>query len=165
MIKLNDLILKKDFDLDKYIEFREYVKSNMEHPEWLGDFSKNDIEFMLAIGAEIWNYSNNEELVCSIMLIPSSEKDVTSFDLACDYKLTIDCGPTMVSPKYVGNGLMIQMMNSMEEYVKDKGFKYIVGTVHPDNKFSLNNFKKLGYREISRKEFKRGLRAVFFKEL
>lgn len=165
MIKLEELKLNKDLDLDEYIELREYVKSNMEHPEWLGDFSKEDLEFMLSIGTEIWNYSNDEELVCSIMLIPSSEKDVTSFDLTCDYKVTIDCGPTMVSPKYVGNGLMTQMMKAMEEYVKGNGIKYIVGTVHPDNEFSVNNFIKNDYKEISRKEFKRGLRAVYFKEL
>ena len=165
MIKLENLKLVKDLDLDEYIEFREYVKSDMEHPEWLGDFSKKDLEFMLTIGTEIWNYTDGKELVCSIMLIPSSEKDITSFDLTCDYKLTLDWGPTMVNPKYVGNGLMSQMAKAMEEYVSSKGLKYVVGTVHPDNIYSVNNFIKNGYKEISRKEFKRGLRSVYFKEL
>ena len=35
--------INKNIDLDEYIEFREMVKQNMEHPEWLGDFSKEDL--------------------------------------------------------------------------------------------------------------------------
>ena len=33
----------ENIDLDKYIEFREYVKKFMEHPEWLGDFTKEEL--------------------------------------------------------------------------------------------------------------------------
>ena len=71
----------------------------------------------------------------------------------------------MVSPKYVGNGLMSQMAVAMEEYVKEKGIKYVVGTVHPDNEFSVRNFIMNNYEETGRKEFKRGLRSIYFKEL
>lgn len=44
-MKLDDLkCIDDNIDLDKYIEYREYVKSNMQHPEWLGDFTKEDLE-------------------------------------------------------------------------------------------------------------------------
>ena len=40
-MNLNSLkCIDNNIDLDKYIEYREYVKSYMEHPEWLGDFTK-----------------------------------------------------------------------------------------------------------------------------
>ena len=44
MIKLNELkCINKNIDLNKYILFRDSVKSNMEHPEWLGDFSYDEL--------------------------------------------------------------------------------------------------------------------------
>ena len=43
-MRLNELnCIDDNINLDEYIEFREKVKKNMEHPEWLGDFSKEDL--------------------------------------------------------------------------------------------------------------------------
>lgn len=42
-MKLNELTcINQNINIDEYIEFREMVKENMDHPEWLGDFSKED---------------------------------------------------------------------------------------------------------------------------
>ena len=62
---LKELEMKNEnIDLDKYIEFREYVKQFMEHPEWLGDFTKEELELMLASDSRIWMYYQNNEEVC-----------------------------------------------------------------------------------------------------
>lgn len=54
-MKLEDLkCVDNNINLDKYIEYREYTKSNMQYPEWLGDFTKEDLKELLDNGTKIW---------------------------------------------------------------------------------------------------------------
>ena len=115
-MNLNSLkCIDNNIDLDKYIEYREYVKSYMEHPEWLGDFTKEDLEKLLNSGTKIWIYYLDNNFVCSMMTIPSSEKNMIKFELDLDYKKVIDYGPMFVNPKYVGNKLQYQMLNELDK--------------------------------------------------
>ena len=110
-MKLTDLkCINKDINIDEYIKFRELVKQNMECPEWLGDFTKEDLISMQDDNAIIWIYYLDNEPVCSMMLIPSTEKSLEKFnlDLCCDD--VVDYGPMFVNPKYVGNKLQYQML-------------------------------------------------------
>ncbi len=81
----------------------------------------------------------------SMMSIPSNEEDMIKFDLDLDYKEVIDYGPMFVNPKYVGNNLQYQMLKYLDEYVKSKSYKIAIGTVHPDNIYSINNLIKDGF--------------------
>lgn len=165
-MKLEDLKrIDDNIDLDKYIEYREYVKSNMQHPEWLGDFTKEDLEKLLSSGTKIWIYYLDNDFVCSMMSIPSSEKDMVKFDLNLDYKEVIDYGPMFVNPKYVGNKLQYQMLKYLDEYVKSKGYKTAVGTIHPDNIYSINNLIKDDFILTGSRNIKRGTRNIYVKKL
>lgn len=165
-MKLEDLKnINENINVDQYIEFRELVKSQMEHPEWLGDFSREELIIMLKGNSKIWIYYNNDEPVCSMMFIPSTDKDLKKFELDLDYKEVVDYGPMFVNPKYVGNGLQYQMLKVLERYCKNKQYKYVVSTVHPDNIYSINNLLKDGFVLKGTKEFKRGVRNIYLKEL
>lgn len=165
-MKLEDLKrIDDNIDLDKYIEYREYVKSNMQHPEWLGDFTKEDLEKLLSSGTKIWIYYLDNDFVCSMMSIPSSEKDMVKFDLNLDYKEVIDYGPMFVNHKYVGNKLQYQMLKYLDEYVKSKGYKTAIGTIHPDNIYSINNLIKDNFILTGSRNFKRGTRNIYVKKL
>lgn len=165
-MKLEDLKrIDDNIDLDKYIEYREYVKSNMQHPEWLGDLTKEDLEKLLSNGTKIWIYYLDNDFVCSMMSIPSSEKDMVKFDLNLDYKEVIDYGPMFVNHKYVGNKLQYQMLKYLDEYVKSKGYKTAVGTIHPDNIYSINNLIKDDFILTGSRNFKRGTRNIYVKKL
>lgn len=141
----------QNINIDKYIEFREIVKQNMEHPEWLGDFSKKDLINMLNNNSVIWVYSINNEPVCSMMLIPSTKKDINKFSLDLDYKVVADYGPMFVNPKYVGNSLQYQMLKELDSYCQSLEYKYAVGTIHPDNMYSINNLLKDDFKYIKTK--------------
>lgn len=164
-MKLSDLkCINNDIDLDKYIEFREYVKKHMEHPEWLGDFSKEDLINLLNNNSKIWVYYLDNIPVCSMMFIPSTEKDLTKFELDLNYKEVADYGPMFVNPKYVGNGLQYQMLKEIDNYSISLGYKYAASTIHPDNIYSINNLLKDNFEYISTKEFKRGIRNIYLKK-
>ena len=164
-IILKDLKCKNEnVDLDEYINFREIVKKHMEYPEWLGDFNKDDLIMMLEENSKIWVYYFKEELVCSMMLIPSTEKSLKKFEIDIDYKDVVDYGPMFVNPKYIGNGLQYQMLKELDKYSIKLGYKYAASTIHPDNTYSINNLLKDNFDQINQKEFKRGLRNIYLKE-
>ena len=52
-----NMITIKDFresDIPDYLSLEQEVKTNMDHPEWLGDFSKNDLQKLFKIGGHIY---------------------------------------------------------------------------------------------------------------
>lgn len=157
--------VSENIDLDEYIEFREYVKNSMEYPEWLGDFTKKDLVNMLNNGSKIWCYYLNDDLVCSMMLILPDKKSVFKFGLNLNYREVVDYGPMFVNPEYVGNGLQYQMLGRLDNYCERLGYKYAVCTAHPDNIYSINNLLKDGFKYNNKKEFVRGIRNIYLKEL
>ena len=99
-MKLENLICITDnINLKDYIKFRELVKENMPNPEWLGAFTKEELIEMLNNNTKIWIYYLNKEPVCSMMIIPSTEKDISKFELNISHTLAVDYGPIFVNPK------------------------------------------------------------------
>lgn len=165
-MKLNDLNYVNDkIDVDKYIEYRENVKKEMKEPDWLGDFSKDDILYMLDNNSKIWIYSKDEEFICSMMLIPSTKKDLDKFGIDLDFNEVVDYGPMFVNPKYVGNSLQYQMLKELDEYSSNKGYKYAISTVHPNNIYSINNLIRDGFELVGYRIFTRGERNIYYKKL
>ena len=165
-MKLDDLTcINENIDIDKYIEFREYVKSNMKHPDWLGDFSKEDLITLVNNGSKIWIYYLDNEPVCSMMIISASKDTLSKFAIDLNYTNVIEYGPMFVNPKYIGKGFQYQMFLKLDEYCYKLGYKYAVGTVHPDNTYSINNFIKNRFILFNQKEFKRGIRDIYLKVL
>lgn len=164
-MNLEDLkCISENINLEEYIEFREMVKENMEHPEWLGDFTKEDLFYMLDNNSKIWIYYLNNNPVCSMMLIPSTEKSLKKFEIDLNYKEVVDYGPMFVNPKYVGNGLQYKMLKELDTFCINLGYKYAAGTIHPDNIYSINNLLKDKFELIGMKEFSRGIRNIYLKK-
>ena len=163
-MKLTDLkSVSKNIDIDEYIKFRESVKAEMEYPEWLGDFSKEDLLRMINNNSIIWIYYLENEPVCSMMVIPSTKQDLDRFEIDLDYKKVVDYGPMFVNPKFVGNGLQYQMLKELKNYCTKLGYKYAIGTIHPDNIYSINNFIKDDFKLFEVKKFTRGTRNIYLK--
>ena len=137
----------------------------MEHPEWLGNFTKEELEELLKRDSKLWVYYQDNVPICSMMLIPAREKDIIKFGLDIDYSKTIDYGPMFVNYDYLGNNLQLQMLKEEDDYSKSKGYLYAVSTIHPDNIYSIVNFLKDDFKLINTKEFTRGIRNIYYKEL
>lgn len=165
-MKLKELIcINENINLDEYLEFKEYVKKYMEHPEWLGSFTKEDLEFMLKNGSKIWVYYLNKEPVCSMIFIPANKEALENLELNLEPKEVANYGTMIVNPNYVGNRLQYQMLKELDNYSKNNNYKYATATIHPDNIFSINNILKAKFNLVGQKEFKRGLRNIYLKTL
>ncbi len=163
-MKLDQLkCINEDIKIDEYIKYINSVKESMKYPEWLGDFSKEDLIFLLNNNSKIWMYYLNNEFVCSMMLIPANKKSLTSFGIDLNPKEVIDYGHIFINHKYIGNGLQYQMLQKLDEYCIKSGYKYAISTVHPDNIYSINNLVKDKFINIDSINLKRGKRNIYLK--
>ena len=81
-------------------------------------------------------------------------------------KLSAHMEIAMVREEYRGQGLQRIMMEKAEEILKEQGFRYLLGTAHPDNAASVNTFLKLQYEQMMTKEKYGGMkRSIFWKEI
>ena len=69
-----------------------------------------------------------------------------------------------VLPEYRGLRIQNKLMAKGFELLKDTEYKYVMGTAHPENKFSVNNFLKLGYEVVADVEKYGGYRRYVFNQ-
>lgn len=166
-MKINEFnCISEHNNIDEYLEFYKYVKSNMKEPSWLGEFSLNELKNVLNNEGKLFNFYDNNIIVCSMLYIPSNNKTLEKHNLKYDEKLVGSCGPIMVNPKYVGNKFQKQMLELLDKYCKSIGKRYIFTKVHPDNIYSINNFVSDGYKFVETYKTSSGEpRSVYFKEI
>ena len=166
-MKINEFnCISEHNNIDEYLEFYKYVKSNMKEPSWLGEFSLNELKNILNNEGKLFNFYDNNIIVCSMLYIPSNNKTLKKHNLKYDEDLVGSCGPIMVNPKYVGNKFQKQMLELLDKYCKSIGKRYIFTKVHPDNIYSINNFISDGYKFVETyKTSSVELRSVYFKEI
>ena len=72
----------------------------------------------------------------------------------------------MVDKKFRGRGLQKKLMEVAEDRLELLGFRWLMGTAHPENVYSVHNFQKLGYEIVAEALKYGGLpRYVFCKEI
>lgn len=165
-MELSDLkCIDENINVEEYLDFYQIVRDSIEDPEWLGLFTKEKILNILKQGGKIWIYYYLNEIVCSFMYIPADKEAIDLFDININLDFVGECGPIIVSPKYRGNGLQIQMLNILEEYCVTKDLNLLLTTIHPNNIYSINNFIKKDYKFIKPLFLNRGKRNLYVKEL
>lgn len=166
-MKINEFnCISEHNNIDEYLEFYKYVKSNMKEPSWLGEFSLNELKNILNNEGKLFNFYDNNIIVCSMLYIPSNNKTLKKHNLKYDEDLVGSCGPIMVNPEYVGNKFQKQMLELLDKYCKNIGKRYIFTKVHPDNIYSINNFISDGYKFVETYKTSSGeSRSVYFKEI
>lgn len=71
-----------------------------------------------------------------------------------------------VLSKYRGNHLQYELMKNAESSLKSKGYHYLMCTIHPDNRYSLQNAQNLGYQIIdTKKKYGGYIRHILKKEI
>lgn len=54
----------------------------------------------------------------------------------------------VVLPEHRGHGLQSRLMEFPEKELKAAGYTHLMGTVHPENRYSHRSFEKIGYRLV-----------------
>lgn len=163
-MKLSDLKeISNNINIDEYLYLYNYVRDNMERPEWLDTFEKEEVIDILNNKGKIWMYYDKDIPVCSIFYIPVKNKTLRKHNVEYDEEITGSLGPVMVRKEYVGNGLQTEMMKVLNNYVRNIGKEHIYTKAHKDNIYSIRNILKDGYKEVDQYESDRGPTVAFIK--
>ena len=163
-MKLSDLKeISNNVNLYEYLFLYKLVRDNMEHPEWLGTFTKDEINELLSIGGKIWLYYDGDTPVCSMFYIPVFNKTLRKHNIEYDESVTGSLGPIMVRKEYQGNGLQKAMMEVLDEYGSSIGKTHMFTKAHSDNIYSINNMLKNGYKVCHEYMSDRGPTTAFIK--
>lgn len=71
-----------------------------------------------------------------------------------------------ILPEYRGQNLQYRTMVAAEKELKENGYRYLLCTVHPENRFSLHNVLKQGYQiKMTKEKYGGFLRHILLKEI
>jgi ribosomal protein S18 acetylase RimI-like enzyme len=91
---------------------------------------------------------NNKLIAFLLVRVPEKDKDNLGYDLGLsdqelDHVAHIES--VAVIPKHRGNKLQYKMIHFAERIIKQRGLRYSLATVSPQNNYSLVNFLKHGF--------------------
>ena len=138
-------------DLDAFVELLCMVRDSMPVKAWFYVDSKEEIRCQMDAGImHMWVAVDGERIVAAFdLLVPGLRKINYGYDLGLSEKellQVVHMDSVAVHPDYRGQGLQEKLMQTAEKWLQGKNKHILLCTVHPDNRFSLNNVQKLGYR-------------------
>lgn len=152
--KLSKITIRKAniSDVDEIYNLIETIYNGMEHKEWYS-YTKKKERYNLFINDGYCYVACYKDKIIGYFLTYILREDGTDF-----YKLVtehygnneniIEVINYGILPDYRGLGLQEKMLMQLENDVKGTEGKHFVVTIHPDNKYSLNNMIKRGYNII-----------------
>ena len=141
-----EISLVKEEEIPVMLELMNTIYQELPDKSWFSmDSEENLIRYMSTSGFALKAHMNLKE---------KDLERVAHMEIA------------MVDKKFRGRGLQKKLMEVAEDRLELLGFRWLMGTAHPENVYSVHNFQKLGY-EIVAEALKYGgfLRYVFCKEI
>lgn len=137
-------------DAEDLITFLERVRAEMTHPEWFYLDPPELVREMLEDGTmTLWLAEENQQIVAIFDILKPALRDYNyGYDLNLqedELLQVVHMDTAAVHSAYRGRGLQAQMVQMAERELSGNGKKILLSTVHPENKFSLNNMLQQGY--------------------
>lgn len=154
-------------EVHKYLEFLHEVKALMEQDEWFFlDPDEEVYEMMEQDAMGIWLAQDGERIAAVFCVVyPGMKEFNLGYDLGFsedDLHRVVHMDTVAVHPDYRGQGLQHRMMLHAEQELTGR---ILMCTIHPDNKYSLNNVLKQGYTIKMRVEKYGSIRYILQKNL
>jgi len=157
-------------DVEEIYNFIAKIYENIEEKSWYS-YSKNIERYKLFINDGYSVVACHKGKIIGVCLTYILRDDGTEFYQIVKelYKGTNDIIEVInyaVSENYRGMGLQNKMLLKIEDMLKDTKYKDFIATVHPDNKYSLNNMLKNGYKIAMKTKLYGGLdRCIIVKNI
>lgn len=114
-------------------------------------------------------YEGNKLAACFLLTFPKLDSENLGYDINLDEDSLLKVAhmdSAAVDKEFRGNGYQQKLMKMAEHDAINLGYKYLMCTIHPDNKYSMNNALKLGYKVVKTKgKYGGKLRAIMIKEV
>lgn len=103
------------------------------------------------------------------VILPGMDEENLGHDISMQGENLIQCAmmdTAAVLPEFRGNHLQYDLMQMAERDLEKMGYRYLLCTVHPENRFSRENVRSQGYEKVLTKEKYGGyLRDIWMKKL
>ena len=137
-------------DTEPFIELMALVRQNMDHKEWLYLDEPDEVREMMKDGTmSLWVAVDGERIVGAFnILSPKLGAKNYGYSIGltdAELMQVVNMDTAVVHPDYRGMGLQKCLMRCAEEEIAKSGKHILMCTVHPDNRFSLNNVLSQGY--------------------
>ena len=137
-------------DLEETMQLQELVIERMSNKRWLAYSSRKDFENALNNGFALVCVVEGKIIAFLQCVLNDTDYSKDRYDSEEMRSQCADYTDVFVHPDYWGNGLQNIMGEKMEVLCKQAGKSILLGTVDPDNKYSCENFRKMGYKEVDR---------------
>lgn len=157
-------------DTECFIQFLEEIKTGVVRKDWFYLDPPETVRQMMEDGTmELWLALDQDRIAAVFSILHPGLQD---FNYGYDLELpeeelhrVIHMDTAAVHPEYRGAGLQRRMVQMAEEELAGRGHRILLSTVHPENRYSLNNMLGLGY-EIRKRVCKYGSeRFILRKEI
>lgn len=161
---------------EDYQVFADIIRTawkTMDHKEW---FVADDEEYtyrMLTTGKgrgyKAVDGKTGTVVGVFMAVVPGLDESNMGYDIGLsDEKLPLvaHMDTVAVLPGYRGHRLQKRLMEAAEADLRQAGFRYLMCTVHPDNRYSRSNVINQGYESMTVKEKYGGYkREIFLKRI
>lgn len=155
------------------ISLIQNVHDTMSQKEWFvvdnADYTEKILTEGIGTAYIAVCQDNNEIAGVFITVIPGNSPDNLGRDAGlCEHELikVVHMDSVAVLPAYRGHHLHQKMVLAAEKDLAASKYRYLCCTIHPENKYSMNNARLLGYKVVKTCEKYGGyLRAVLIKEI
>lgn len=149
---MDNIIIRKGTaaDTEAFIRLLQEVREEMEHKEWFYLDPPEDVREMMETGImQMWVAMDGERMAAAFdLLIPGLEEYNYGYDLGFseeELHQVVNMDSAAVCRSYRGRGLQGRLLRIAEESLRGQGRRILLCTVHPENRFSLQNVLKQGY--------------------
>lgn len=165
------LRLAEKQDIDGIFYVMEQVRDTIANQEWFvaddRDYIRRHIDgnagFTVVAGTK-------DGRIAAFFTIdyPGTRADNLGYDIglpAEECLRTAHMDTVGVLPEYRGNHLMARLLELAETVLSKTGYRHLMCTIHPDNRYSLDNMKSHGYEIMATKEKYGGfMRHILYKQ-
>lgn len=138
-------------DLDAFIRLLYTVHETMPVKEWFYLDSPEEFRQQMEDGImELWLAVDGDTVVGAFDLLNPGLREFNygyELGLSEDQLLrVVNMDSAAVHPAYRGQGLQRKLLLTAEAWLKEQGSRILLCTIHPENRYSLQNAQKIGYR-------------------
>lgn len=153
-------------DLEAFMSFTHAVRDAMEQPAWFALDPDEEMRTLTKAGdMDFWLAEAEDRLAAVFSIIRPGLRDFNlGHEIGLEAKELLrvtHMDTAAVHPDFRGQGLQRRLMAEAE---KELAGRILLCTIHPDNRYSLQNALKLGYRIEKRIERYGSVRYVLRKD-
>ena len=154
-------IINKD-EVDELVDFQKEIINDMHNKEWFVPLTKEEFLAPILGKDNAYFFTHNEKNIGLLVLTCNIPDVLKEYQLPSDNYMLIDS--IMVKDEYRGYGLQQQMLEFAYDRAIKLGMDGLVATIHPDNKYSLDNFVKQNYELLHVLTIHGGWRNIMIKK-